>query len=528
MKVNHTSSIQSSDYRDLPLAQLAESPTNPRKRYDETCLQELAESIRAQGVLAPLLVRKTGTDQYEIIAGSRRFRAAKLAGHDSVPVRVVQLSDADALVAQVIENLQRENIHPLEEAQGFRALLDLPDGQYTVARIAEQAGKTAAYVQGRLKLTELVPDVAEAFLAERLTIGHALLIAKLPSAQQHDALKAAFKSTWMTSGQTEILVPVRELAGWIETNLLLDLQTAPFDRSDAGLLPDAGSCHDCAKRTGANSLLFPESTHDQCLDVTCFKTKVSTHLTSSISRHPELIQISSAWGTPSNGVLRRGQYIEIVAKTSRNENHKLPPERKKCPHITKAIVVEGGNCGHIVEICADLACETHHAEDRRAREAQERARAENRKQEERRKQEMETRSRVLTAIVTKVASPLSKADLELVAREYVNRLPQECKTILVQRHAPSSTGKQPKSAVEVGPTLKNLDEIGYARLLIEVSLLDAAYNSYSRDGAACLETVAKRYRVNVSKIAESVAAEFTARKKKREGRRKVSPKRSRK
>ena len=517
-------SIQTSDYRDLPIAQLVESPANPRKRYDEASLRELADSIRSQGVLAPLLVREIGEDRFEIIAGSRRFRAAKIAEAESVPVRVVELSDADALVAQVIENLQRENIHPLEEAQGFRALLDLPGQQYTIARIAERAGKSAAYVAGRLKLADLVPYVAEAFLADKLTIGHALLIAKLPPEQQHEAFKAAFKSTWMTSGQTEFLLPVRELAAWIESNLLLDLQSAPFDRANAGLCPEAGSCHDCAKRTGANSPLFPESTHDACLDGACYRAKVAAHVQASIARNPQLIQISQAWGTHSNGVIGRGQYIEIVSKVSRNGHGKLPPERKKCPHVTKAIVVEGGNCGHIVDVCADPACETHHAESRKAREAQDRMRAENRKQEEQRKQELAIRCRVLQAILDRVTAPLAKADFELIAREYVNRLPHEYRTILAQRHSPTpiTAGKEQKpEPAGINGTLKNLDEAGYSRLLVEMSLLEATYNQYSRDGAERLEAVAKRYRVNVQKIAESAAAEFAVRRKQREERRKA-------
>jgi ParB family chromosome partitioning protein len=141
METVENTSIQSSDYRDLPVEQLVESPTNPRKRYDEASLQELAQSIRAQGVLAPLLVRKVDRDRFEIVAGSRRFRAARLAGVAAVPVRVVQLDDADAIVAQVVENLQRENVHPLEEAHGFRALLDLPDKQFDTNAIAAKAGK---------------------------------------------------------------------------------------------------------------------------------------------------------------------------------------------------------------------------------------------------------------------------------------------------------------------------------------------------------------------------------------------------
>lgn len=360
MKTVQNTSIQSPEYRDLPITQLVESPTNPRKRYDQNSLEELAQSFRSRGVLEPLLVRPVQPEQFEIVAGSRRYRAARIAELETVPTRVREMTDAEALEVQCIENLQREDIHPFEEAQGFRALLDLPDQQYTIALIAERAGKKPAYVAGRLKLTELIPDVAEAFLTDKLTLGHALLIAKLPPEQQHEAFKAAFKSTWIGSGQAEILLPVRELAVWIESNLLLDLQSVPFDRSDAGLVPEAGSCHDCAKRTGANSLLFPESTHDQCLDRSCFQTKVAAHVASSIQQNPQLVQISSAWGTHNNGILGRGQYVEIARKASRNGHGKLPPERTKCSHVTKAIVVEGGNCGHIVDVCADPACETHH------------------------------------------------------------------------------------------------------------------------------------------------------------------------
>jgi ParB family chromosome partitioning protein len=327
----------------------------------------------------------------------------------------------------------------------------------------------------------------------------------------------------MTSGQTEILMPMKELAAWMESNLLLDLRTAPFDRADATLVAEAGGCHDCAKRTGANSLLFPETKHDQCLDRTCFQTKLAAHVSASVERNPQLLQISSVWGTQSNGVLGRGQYVEVAAKAARNGHGKLAPERKKCPSVTKAIVVEGGNCGHIVDVCADPSCETHHADSRKTSEAHERMRAESRKQEQHRRQELATRNRVLDAILEKVTSPLSKADLELVIREYVNRLPQDHRTILAQRHSPPPTnGKQAKAPAEIGNSLKNLDEAGYSRLLIEISLLDATYNAYSRDGSERLDAVAKRYRVNAGKIAESVAAEFKARLQKRSEREKAS------
>jgi ParB family chromosome partitioning protein len=199
-----------SEYRDLSVAALIESPSNPRKRFDETSLGELAASFKSQGVLAPLLVRELDESKYEVIAGARRLRA-KLAELESVPVRIVKLSDSKAVEAQCVENLQREDIHPLEEALGFKSLLELGE-PYNIAHIAARAGKSEAYIYGRLRLADLIPPVAEAFLKDKITIGHALLIAKLPAAQQQEALAAAFRSMWTSEGNTQVLIPVKELA----------------------------------------------------------------------------------------------------------------------------------------------------------------------------------------------------------------------------------------------------------------------------------------------------------------------------
>lgn len=140
---NATETMPENEYRNLAVSTLIESPTNPRKRFDETALQELAASIKAQGLLEPLLVREREQEKnsYEVIVGARRLRAAKLADLESVPVRVVRLTDAKTIEAQVVENLQREDIHPLEEAMGFRSLLELKDSKYTMAIIAARAGR---------------------------------------------------------------------------------------------------------------------------------------------------------------------------------------------------------------------------------------------------------------------------------------------------------------------------------------------------------------------------------------------------
>lgn len=160
--------------------------------------------------------------------------------------------------------MQREDIHPLEEALGFRSLLELKDGTYTVASIAARAGKSEGYVYSRVKLTDLTPPVAEAFLNDKITTGHALLIAKLPAAQQQEAFAASFRSMWTSEGNTQVLIPVRELDAWIVSNILLELDAAPFDKQDEMLVAGTGSCANCPKRTGFNKLLFSDVRKDSC------------------------------------------------------------------------------------------------------------------------------------------------------------------------------------------------------------------------------------------------------------------------
>jgi ParB family chromosome partitioning protein len=258
--------VNATEYRNLPLAALTESTTNPRRIFEDDALKELAESIRSQGVLSPLLVRPLNERSFEIVSGARRYRAAQMAEAATVPVRIKNLTDAEALEAQLIENLQRRDVHPMEEANGFRALLNLEEPKYSIEQIAAKTGKSPVYVAGRLKLTELVPVVVEAFYREEIGVGHALLLAKLQTGQQEQALDACFKEDW-TNGERKakrILLPVRNLQFWIESNILLILKLAPFDKRDAQLVPAAGSCADCPKRTGHNKLLFADVRQDAC------------------------------------------------------------------------------------------------------------------------------------------------------------------------------------------------------------------------------------------------------------------------
>jgi len=150
-----------SSIQDIPLEKIRESRTNPRTQFDQAKLAELAENIRQHGVLQPILLRplpegEAGT--YELVAGARRFRASKLAKRESIPATVRELTDAQALELQVIENVQRVDVHPLDEAQGYAALIELQPDTYTVESIAARVGRSPGYVNGRLRLIQLIPE----------------------------------------------------------------------------------------------------------------------------------------------------------------------------------------------------------------------------------------------------------------------------------------------------------------------------------------------------------------------------------
>ena len=169
----------------LPLKALRAGKYQPRTRMDEGSLYELAESIKSQGVMQPILVRPVGPPQdksYEIIAGERRFRAAGLAGLDAVPVLVREVADEAAAVMALIENIQREDLNPLEEAQGLQRLVT--EFQLTHEQAAQAVGRSRSAASNLLRLLNLSEPVQQMLLAGDLDMGHARALLALPAAEQ--------------------------------------------------------------------------------------------------------------------------------------------------------------------------------------------------------------------------------------------------------------------------------------------------------------------------------------------------------
>lgn len=510
-----TQVIQATEYRNVSLSLLNESKTNPRRTFEEIALKELADSIRTQGVLSPLLVRPLRENSFEIIAGARRYRAAQMAEVPTVPVRIVNLSDAQAVEMSIVENLQRKDVHPMEEAQGFRALLDLEEPKYSIEQIGARVGKNPAFIAQRLKLTDLVPSAVDVFYADEIGVGHALLLAKLPADQQEEALKACFKEVYNgASKPARILLPVRNLQFWIDSNILLVLKDAPFNKRDAQLVPAAGSCVDCPKRTGHNMLLFGDDLGrqgDRCTDPTCYQAKVSAHVAKTIAAKPELVQISTAYGGQKEGspILPRNKYTAIRDDKPKSTDEAKRPEFKVCRFTTEAIITEGSDVGTIHKVCANSACPVHHPKQKADRNDQ-RWKAEQEKQRKEQAIANATGLRVLAAIGAAVPVRLLKRDLLFVIERLISVLDESRIEMLARQHGIRQKRDDGGLQKTLNAFLRRADEGTLSRLLVEACILLAV--SRGNPGTV-LKEAATAYKVETDAIGSKVRQEFAAKEK---------------
>ena len=401
----NTATATFSEYRNLPLSLIDESTTNPRRTFEPSKLVELANSISISGLIQSITVRPKA-DRFEIIAGARRYRAAQIAELAEVPTRVLELSDEQTLEVQIIENSQREDVHPYEEASGYQRLLDLPG--YDVAALASKCSKSQSHVYARLTLLALIPEVAEAFQQNEITASHANLLARLTAEQQAQAFPNAFRTGWDT-GKERQLLPAKQLAAWIQSNLYLALVEAPFDKDSPTLYPPAGACVTCPKRTGYNTALFADVADDNCLDGDCYRTKIGAHIESAKSGVANLIQISTTW---------RPAKDQLEAELSPSEYRVIGPDGQggkevvHCEKAAPAIITYGFGLGKLKVVCADHDCAVHfpHRANQGCTDKEWEAQVKrNEEEREERKRQAAKREERLRALVLRVPSSGSEA-----------------------------------------------------------------------------------------------------------------------
>jgi ParB family chromosome partitioning protein len=523
-----TDAVKSSkEYMTVPIVELTESSTNPRKAFDEGQLEELAGSIRSKGVLSPLLVRRIN-GHFEIVTGARRYRAAQRAGLEEIPVRIGTFTDAEALEIQIIENIQRADVHPFEEAQGFRALLDREGGDYSIEKIAAKTGKAASFIAKRLKLLDLTQPAAAAFTAGQIGVEHALLIAKLAPEMQEKALAHCFDGYFAANDSERSLVPASRLQAWIEQNVYLSLKSVPFSKEDERLLPEAGSCANCPKRTGFNTLLFSEVKDDSCSDAGCFNRKLDAHITQRREKMPNLILISEkytiAGETP---IIPRRNYVEVVTrKAKKGKEARL--EQRLCDHLKPAIYADGMEKGRLVKVCAEQSCKVHFREQQQQEKQRLQFKAEKKAANRTMKRTISFRHRLMADVLNRVKPQFGTEEMRMVACFALRSLPHELACRIAKRHGLQNP-KDPRDyqIAEKARTLyKKADASGLAVLVYEAMLLGSAERTTESKEDDPLSTAASLFKIDTKALRASIAKEEQekARKKAKKTTSKEKPK----
>ena len=233
----------------------------------------------------------------------------------------------------------------------------------------------------------------------------------------------------------------------------------------------------------------------------------------TLETKPQLIQISAAWNSREGAPLGRNHYVELEIKKPNGASTKLASVQKPCDKMTEAIVMDGGKRGQIIKVCADAACRVHHPNTPSPQQI-ERERAEERKRIEKEKLAITTRHRILAMILQRVSAPLRKADLLAIANYLIDHLSYSQVPALAKRHKVEAKKDSASAQELLAKQVGKYEEAELCKLLLEISLLDSAYQRSTGSREDVLMDAAKRYRVDGAKLHKAVAEELAAKREK--------------
>lgn len=509
------------EYREAlyPRDDVIPSKTNPRKRFDQEALQELAGSLRKHGILQPILCREHPTEsgKLELIAGERRWRAAGIAKLTHIPVRIIAVDDLEMLELQVIENLQRQDLHPIEEAESYEALLaaNKDNADYGVNEMAVRLKKSRAYIYARLKLCDLEPEARTAFYEDKLTASVALLVARIPVRELQ--LKALHE---VTTGETEEYysdqdgpMSARRAAEHIQENYMLELKRAVFPIAQADLVATAGPCTSCAKRTGAQPELYSDvESADVCTDPTCFDQKKKAHIA----------RLAEAAEQTGQKVIRGETAEKIFPYEHSSPRGYVKPDATPWQHITKgktyaeilgddmppAVMIENPHSGELISMVSEKEVFKALA-DKGIKTSQDEHRERVKKEEAKSKLERDSRRATLESIHAAVSERISAG--ETLKHEDLLMIAQASMARLWNDHRPTVCrlwGWDHKNHDEVRAGVDGLSAGQLALLLMEIAIApELAVNSYSTNEPTYLVATAERYGVDPDAAKKALRAE---------------------
>jgi ParB family transcriptional regulator, chromosome partitioning protein len=352
----------------IPLCDIRPSSTNPRKNFSGPEFDELVASVKEHGILQPVLLRPRAQG-YELVAGERRYRAAQKAGLKDIPAVFRDLTDEQAIELQIVENLQRQDVTALEEAQGYIALLEARSKSATkvsrqeqIEEIAKKVGKSVRYVYARMKLAGLAPEVKEAVSAGRIEVSHADELARLPLANQKKALTHCFgygedaKGNW---GPGNVTLPVRKLKAELARGFTADLAKAPW-KLDEVLKLHAKSAGREIPCVGCHYNTPSENGGASCGDTACFAAKqtafvqiqIDKAFTQAVAEHdpksplnPSVVKLSESYSPREKGVTGCGGWVAA--------------KKGSCKLYKIGVVVDGEHAGRVERACLAPGCKIH-------------------------------------------------------------------------------------------------------------------------------------------------------------------------
>lgn len=260
------------EFKSILLKDIKPDPNQPRKYYDETAMSELIDSVREKGILQPILIRPNGKG-YIVVCGERRLKAAlavqiAIKDRDSIPAVIRHLSNDEALELQIIENLQRKDVHPMEEAVAIKSLIENKSRPLTIEQVAAKIGKTVYYIRQRNKLNSLRKDWQDVFYRGKLHVSVALEISALAANEQDHLFKMKVDIKRLDKPEYSPSISDYDL-----NQLKRVLKEAPFDIKDETLNAKMGSCLKCPFNSAIGSLFAEDEKNPVCNNQTCYNTK---------------------------------------------------------------------------------------------------------------------------------------------------------------------------------------------------------------------------------------------------------------
>lgn len=286
--------MATTQFKNIHLTDITPDPNQPRKFIDQESLTELTESIRTKGVIQPIVVRENaaGTPHYMIVCGERRYKASVLAGTVDIPAIIRELSDRDAMELQIIENLQRRDVHPMEEAIAFAQLSET----FSNEEIALRVGKNVRFVTNRICLTDLCEQAQQLFYDGHMTLHQALILVRIDQDTQQTIINERLPDDW-TENKTNY--PDWNIGNveYIVHRKFNKLNGEYFDPTNDKIYPEKGACTGCQYNSANNPTLFDEGQEPLCTNSTCFSIKKEKHFDATLQAEMSLA------GTEFRGVV---------------------------------------------------------------------------------------------------------------------------------------------------------------------------------------------------------------------------------